>query len=168
MRSDHILVATDEKYAQIRVFGKGAFACSQNLRDFCSKIIETKIEKIIVDLSECTSIDSTFMGVLAMVGLQGRKTNVGVEIVNVDEAKKKLLKGLGLEKLFTYSHTDTDQVSWELLCNATSDSQEMGKVERAKTMLEAHETLIEVDSNNKPKFKDVIEYLKEDVKRLNK
>ena len=168
MNSDRILVATDEKYAQIRVIGKGAFACSQNLRDFCLRIIEAKKEKIVIDLSDCISIDSTFMGVLAMIGLRGRSKSISVEIVNVDEKKKKLLKGLGLEKLFSFSHTKTDQINWESLCNTTDDSLKKNQLDQAKTMLEAHETLIEIDKNNLPKFKNVIEYLKEDMKKLSK
>ena len=34
---------------------------------------------------------------------------------------------------------------------------------RAETMLEAHETLIKTASENLPKFKDLIQYLKEEL-----
>ena len=168
MSGNQILVATDKKYAQVRVIGRGSFLCSQNLRDFCIKLIETNIKKIIIDLSECVSMDSTFMGVLALVGRRGKEKNLPVEIVNVGEAKKKLLKGLGLEKLFKFSYTKTDRVNWSSLCNTTGHSQDVNQLNRARTMLEAHETLIEVNDKNQPKFKDVIEYLKEDIRKLSK
>ena len=166
MSGDNILVATDKKYAQVRVIGRGSFSCSQSLRDFCTRVIDTSIKKLIIDLSECVSMDSTFMGVLAMVGRRCREKPCPVEIVNVDKAKRKLLKGLGLEKLFIFSYTNTHQVNWETLCNTTDDSQNGSRLEKAKTMLEAHEALIKVDKNNKPKFKNVIEFLKEDIKKL--
>ena len=169
MNNDCILVATNEEYAQVRVIGRGSFSCSQNLRDFYIKIIEYKITKILIDLSECVFMDSTFMGVLAMIGLRGRSKNISVEIVNIDDAKKKLLKGLGLEKLFLFSHTNTDEeVDWESLCNAKSDLQKTNQFEQAKVMLEAHEALIKIDRKNKPKFQNVIEYLKEDMNKLRK
>ena len=167
MNNDRILVATNEEYAQIRVIGRGAFSCSQNLRDFCARIIESNITKIIIDLSECVFMDSTFMGVLAMIGLQGRSKHISVEIVNIDGVKKKLLKGLGLEKLFVFSHTNADQeVNWESLCNAQDDSQKIDRLEQAKTMLEAHKALVKVNKSNEPKFKNVIEYLKDDMNNL--
>jgi len=113
-------------------------------------------------------MDSTFMGVLAMVGCKGRQKSCPIEIVNIDQVKRKLLKGLGLERLFIFSHTTTTNVNWESLCNTTSDAQDGTQLEKARSILEAHEALVDVDKKNKPKFKNVIEFLKEDIKKLSK
>jgi hypothetical protein len=42
-------------------------------------------------------------------------------------------------------------------------SESGDKTEQAKTMLEAHEALVEAAPENITKFKDVLEYLKQDL-----
>jgi hypothetical protein len=39
-----------------------------------------------------------------------------------------------------------------------------GREAKEKTMLEAHEALVEADPENLAKFKDVLEFLKQDLK----
>jgi anti-anti-sigma factor len=160
MADAKILVASDSAMAQIRVIGRTTFTCSPSLRDFGLKMIADAVSKIVIDLSECEGMDSTFMGVLAMIGRRGHEKEIAVEIVNVGGAQKKLLDALGLRNLFTFSRTAADQVNWVSLCNTEAVDPP------AKTMLEAHETLMEVDADNIPKFKDVVEFLKEDIRKL--
>ena len=42
--------------------------------------------------------------------------------------------------------------------------EEEDKEARARTMLEAHEACVEANPENAAKFKDVLEYLKEDLR----
>jgi hypothetical protein len=112
-------------------------------------------------------MDSTIMGVLAMIGLRARKYQLQAEIVNANDRHKKLLFGLGLKALFAYSHTPTGEADWAALCQTRLDTP-TGAVPLAteRTVLEAHETLMSIDPENVPKFKDVVDYLRQDMKRL--
>ena len=38
-------------------------------------------------------------------------------------------------------------------------------LDSANTMLEAHEKLVEIDEDNRLRFQDVLEYLREDIQR---
>jgi anti-anti-sigma regulatory factor len=151
------MVAANSGVALVRIIGRGTFMCSQSLRDFGSQSISSGIKKLIIDLSECDGMDSTFMGVLAMLAQQDR--SVGVEICNADDYKKKLLAGLGIKRLFCFAHTDTDDITWQTLLEAKADDP----LARGRVMLEAHETLIDADPENVPKFKDVVDFLRLDI-----
>ncbi len=167
MSEAQILVATNNEIVQIRVTGRATFQCSQSLRDFCVNIVVTPVSKIIIDLSECVTMDSTFMGVLAMLGLRAKAKGIPVEVVNADKSQKGLLTGLGLGKLFGFTQTANSEVNWETLCAAVADdSDSNNQLEKAQTILDAHESLVKVDFNNFPKFKNVLEFLKEDIQRL--
>lgn len=156
MSDARILVAADDKTAQVRVQGRATFAISQDLRDFGLQMIEeADLQRFLVDLSDCTTMDSTFMGVLAMIGVKGRARKMPVEIVNASDTSKKLLNGLGLRKLFVFSETEGDEVDWQTLSAARPDDRR-----QQQTILESHETLMEVDPENVPKFRDVVDFLK--------
>ena len=53
-------------------------------------------------------MDSTFMGILAMLGLRAKKINAPMYVYNADEANLALLQGLGLRKLFEFRNGDAD------------------------------------------------------------
>lgn len=165
MNKAQVLVATDGAVAQIRVSGQATFNCSQGLRDFGMKMIEHGARKVTIDLSECVSMDSTFMGVLAMLALAAHKKDVPVVIVNASDTLQKSLATLGIKKLFGFCATANNDVSWQALCEAQPESEATPHA-REKTILEAHETLMEVDSENVPKFRDVVDFLREDIRKL--
>lgn len=163
MGQARVLVAAAGAIAQVRIEGRATFACSGNLRDFCLQMLDDSATRVVIDLSKCLGMDSTFMGVLSQVALRARRhPDGGVDIVNAADSLKKLLRGLGIHRLFCFRHTDTDDVDWTALCNTGEDAHD-----RATTMLSAHQTLGEVNPENVPKFKDVVEFLRDDIRRLN-
>jgi len=163
MSDAQILVATNDKTAQVRIVGRATYACSQSLREFATKVIEAGVDRFLVDLSQCVTMDSTFMGTLAMIVTRGRAQSVVVEAVNASDKVRKLLIGLGLKKLFTFSRTTSEASDWTALCERTVEG-EADELAMQKAILEAHEALVEVDPENAPRFKDVLEFLKRDIK----
>ena len=162
MTGTRIQVATDRKIAQLRVAGKATFNSAQSVREFALKMLDAGVKRVLVDLSECVTMDSTFMGVLALTVVRGRERQVTVEIVNANDNVKKLLASLGLKRLFVFSQTRSPEVDWTALCQAKADNAEA--LGQQRTILEAHETLMQVDPENVPKFKDVVEFLRSDLK----
>lgn len=160
MSEAHILVASRDNVAAIRVIGRATFKVSRDLRAFCLKHLKKGVRSIIVDLSECQTMDSTFMGVLAMAGLQGRD-RVQLLIVNASQTHRDLLDGIGVSKVWTYADTPVEDVNWTTLCKAAAGVTAMGDV--APTMLAAHETLMHLDPANIPKFKDVVDMLSAEI-----
>ncbi|MHB9138201.1 MAG: STAS domain-containing protein [Victivallaceae bacterium] len=163
MKRADLLIAHNKGVYNIKVEGRANFEYGLPLRDF-AKNLEGKFEKISIDLKSCTGMDSTFMGVLAMIGLKSRKAGAVVEIVNADANNRHLLIGLGLEKLFAF----VDQQ--ETPENAEWQQSEAGKdqLTTAETVVEAHQTLMDIDQNNVPKFEKVVEFAQEDLDKLKK
>ena len=103
------------------------------------------------------------MGVLTMLALKGRREQTAVELYNAGSVLQKLLRDLGVIKLFTFKEGSVD-VSAE---NAgVSEKSEL--LTTAETVSEAHKALVGADSANSEKFRAVIDYADADVERLKK
>ena len=107
-------------------------------------------------------MDSTFMGILAMLGLRARKIGAAMNIVNANDLNRSLLYGLGLKKLFNYTQGTVAASS----ASAVASSGENSKMESAQTVLDAHKTLMEVDEENKKKFGAVVQMVQQDIDKL--
>jgi anti-anti-sigma factor len=147
----------------VRVEGKGSFLNSTGLKEFAKEMVNRGFREFVVDLKNCPVMDSTFMGTLAGVALRLRELGQGhLKVVNLNERNHDLLSNLGLDQLFTLgvsvSEPPTAQPAQQPLPTAPAD-----KEEQARTMLEAHEAVVEANPENAAKFKDVLEYLKQDL-----
>jgi hypothetical protein len=68
---------------------------------------------------------------------------------------------MGISHLFQINHGVPPLVHFERPATPA-----VSAVEMAQTSLEAHETLMNVNPSNIPKFKDVVQFLAEDLKKL--
>jgi anti-anti-sigma factor len=151
----------------IRVTGRGSFKISATLKQFIAEVTAKQpVAWVVLDLAACIGMDSTFMGVLA--GLSGRLKQSGqtLEVINLSEKNADLLATLGVDQVIAYynhSHGhDLPNNASKPLFTASATKKEL-----AETALQAHETLVELSEENRPRFKRVIDYLKADVDRLN-
>ena len=158
-----ILVGCAGKTVWIRVEGKGSFLNSTGLKEFAKEMINRGFREFVVDLRKCPVMDSTFMGTLAGMALRLREIGQGrLSVRNLNERNQDLLANLGLDQLFTLEERSASRVpdaaQQPLVANGSDD-----KAARARTMLEAHEACVEANPENAAKFKDVLEYLKQDL-----
>ncbi len=156
MPEAQILVARQGEILQVRVVGRASFKVSRDLREYGISTLNAGITCMIIDFSCCQGMDSTFMGILAMLGLAA-KNKAEVYIVNAGKMHRRLLDGIGISRLFTFAETEVAEVNWQTLCQAAENMTEMKQV--AGTILDAHRTLMCIDPENIPKFKDVVELL---------
>ena len=148
----------------VRVEGKGTFLNSTGLKEFSKEMINRGHREFVVDLRNCPLMDSTFMGTLAAIGLALRGLGQGeLRAVNLNERNRDLLTNLGLDQLFTLGGDEplpaADVIPQTPLAGAPAD-----KLTQTKTMLDAHEACVAATPANAAKFKDVIEYLKQDLR----
>ena len=119
--------------------------------------------EFVVDLRNCPVMDSTFMGTLAGVALRLRELGQGhLHVINLNERNHDLLSNLGLDQLFAI---DMCPVKSNDTPTESLDAAPADRTTQAEAMLEAHEALVEADPGNLTKFKDVLEYLKQDLHR---
>jgi len=157
---DQILVGESKKSVFILVEGRGNFQNSHSMKDFSLAMIDRGKTHIVIDLKKCIGMDSTFMGVLAGLAIKLRKgKEAALNLIHVSPHNLDLLETLGLSQLLNIiDDTETESPS---VTQIPSSQPEKGDV--AKHMLEAHEQLSEISDENKVKFKNVIQYLQEDL-----
>ena len=154
----------------IRVIGRGSFANSvefKRLTDLFAERLSSAC-RFVLDLEQCVTMDSTFMGVLANVGLrQRRDTREAMTLVNVNEQNERLLHTLGLAH-FLYVRTvgqDAHPATEAATDFRTAEAPKVSKTDRIVHMIEAHENLVESDSANAVRFESVLKYLNESLKK---
>jgi anti-sigma B factor antagonist len=148
----------------VRVQGKGSFLNSGNLKEFAREMVERGYREFVIDLANCMMMDSTFMGTMAGVALRLKELGRGhLHVIHCGERSHDLLSGLGLDQLFNIHSDGENAPECESFKGATDASLDNQKHEQAQTMLEAHQALCEAVPENLFRFKDVLDYLKQDL-----
>jgi anti-anti-sigma regulatory factor len=148
----------------VRLEGKGSFLNSGSLKEFAQEMVTRGYREFIVDLQNCVMMDSTFMGTLAGVALRLKELGDGhLHVVHCGPRSRELLSGLGLDQIFSIH---TGGLAAPVCSDLDDDGASSGgdhKQEQAETMLEAHEALCRAAPENITRFKDVLDYLKQDL-----
>ncbi len=121
--------------------------------------------EFVVDLENCVMMDSTFMGTMAGVALRLRELGRGhLHVVHAGQRSRELLNGLGLDQIFSIHANGSETApQCEVLEAPAVTGPAAQKEAQAQQMLDAHEALCEAAPENISRFKDVLEYLKQDL-----
>jgi hypothetical protein len=123
-------------------------------------------------MAACHSMDSTFMGAIAAMGFAFQKSeNTRFVLINLGASAAALLKGLGVDRILKAYPAGALPAG---LGDLAPLVQNLRPVEAeaaspralAALMYDAHETLTRVAPENLQRFKDVLAFLREDLKRL--
>jgi anti-anti-sigma regulatory factor len=148
----------------VKVEGKGSFLNSGNLKEFAREMLDRGYREFVIDLADCAMMDSTFMGTMASVALRLKELGRGhLHVVHCRNRSRELLSGLGLDQIFDIQGNGANAPECEALDRGTKNESQDRKQEQAQTMLEAHEALCEAAPENLFRFKDVLDYLKQDL-----
>ncbi len=161
-----VLVSYDKGEFMARIMGRATFDCSSGLLDMIKSLEPDELESATLDMTDCTGMDSTFMGIISKLAITCKRAGITAVIQNASDFNQGLLAGLGIKKLFDFvektQKTDTVPVPKLMvdLASAKVDNQT-----HAETVLDAHETLMEIDPSNVNKFAGVVEMVKSDMKK---
>ncbi|HZR21144.1 MAG TPA: STAS domain-containing protein, partial [Verrucomicrobiae bacterium] len=152
----------------IKISGRANFSSSVDFKTVVQELCQRGCAYFVLDLSECTLMDSTFLGVLAGFGLQGKsgkcgQTSVVLELLNPNERVTELLESLGVLQLFKLTHGPL-QLPQTAAAQAVAGACPT-KEDVRRACLEAHETLMQINPANASKFKEVAAFLSEDLKK---
>jgi anti-anti-sigma factor len=147
----------------VRIEGRASFANSGSLKDFIAEMIRQGRTRFIIDFAACTSMDSTFLGVLAGAALELRRRVPpgGLTLSRVAERNLELIRNLGLHRLATVDAGDF-RLNFSGAAQAL-DPQAQNEIESARLVLEAHENLVQADAGNAARFQDVLAFLRHRV-----
>ena len=151
----------------VRVAGRGSFLNSGSLKEFAREMVNRGFREFVFDLQDCVMMDSTFMGTMAGMALRLKELGQGrLHVIHCGERSRELLSGLGLDQIFDIRANGSTAPECEELTKANGTPGEGSadaKREQTGTMLEAHEALCQAAPENLTRFKDVLEYLKQDL-----
>jgi len=150
----------------VRIEGKGSHQNSRELKAFVQEQVQKSGgQRVIVDLSLCTGMDSTFMGTLTCIAGRLDEAGGGLHIIHAAGRNGELLRGLGLDEIFTVDDNEErlPEPPAAPSC-AALPAVPCSKRERTEICLESHEALAAADQRNATKFRDVIELMRADRK----
>ncbi len=153
----NLQVAVTEGVLCIKIIGPANFNASSGFKSIVKKLCGEADHTLLLDLTDCITMDSTFLGVLASLSQRLEKP---IEMLNPSERINDLLDNLGVLELFRIDQGDNPLV--DRLQEA--ETPETSKREMTETSLEAHSTLMALNPENIPRFKDVAKFLEEDLK----
>lgn len=164
-----MFVSVGEKSVCVRLSGRANFTSSVDFKTLVHELLQKGYAYFVLDLSECALMDSTFLGVLTGFGLkltspQPDHVERMIELFNPNARIAELLENLGVLHLFKVTQGEVIlPEKTQPLDHTPSDST---RAEITQACLEAHQTLMNVNPGNVPRFKDVAAFLAEDLKKL--
>lgn len=168
--SASLSVLVGKNFACVKIAGRANFAVAPDFKTLLNELAGKGYRHFIIDLSECVLMDSTFLGVLAGFGMKlnpdGAPTERGIELHNANSRVSELLENLGALHLFKITN-GTLQLPADLT-PCTPDPVNPSHEQITRTSLEAHQTLMEMNPDNVARFKDVAQFLAEDLKHIEK
>lgn len=164
-----ISVWAGERCACVKIQGRANFQSSMDFHAVITQLQARGFTHFILELSECSLMDSTFLGVLAGIGLKSPRNEEDpagpcLHLRNANPRIAELLENIGVLHLFKTSEGAWAPPPTPELC--TQPSAPVSKVELTCACLEAHELLMKINPENVARFKDVTKFLAEDLARL--
>jgi anti-sigma B factor antagonist len=163
-----MFVLVGEKFACVKILGRANFNTSIDFKTLITELRQKGYGYFVLELTECLLMDSTFLGVLAGFGLKmtggDSPGERGIELLNPNPRITELLENLGVLHLFRVSHGELNLPDGAQELDHTPANPSKEEVTRA--CLEAHETLMKINPRNISRFKDVAQFLAEDLKKM--
>lgn len=147
----------------LKITGKASFLNSAPVKDLFDHLVEQGKSRFIIDFQNCSGMDSTFLGILAGLGIRLMKDEPKGTVVlcRLGPRNKELIRNLGLHRILILDEGESaNELSGEAGLEAVNPKKPLSEVENARLVLQAHENLVEIDASNKTKFQDVIAFLK--------
>lgn len=159
-------VARSAPSVYVRVQGLGIASVGLDLWDFSEEMAREGFSAFIVDLQDCQSFDSTFMGVLVGMAEEASKTEGGgVMVIHPSDHHKRLLAEVGLTKIISIREEPIDLPDRIELTPLKDLPRTSDK--RVRQIRKAHQRLVEIDERNKVKFGPFLDMLAQEISEEN-
>lgn len=152
----------------IKIAGRASFQSSVDFKSLILGLRQQGRRHFVLDLTDCQLMDSTFLGVLAGLGLRFSQENDSagpacISLFNPSSRIFDLIENLGIDHLFqVLTRPPPAEGALEPVAPASAP---VDRKEISRTCLEAHQLLMAINPANIPKFKDVTRFLEEDLKK---
>ncbi|MFP4378969.1 MAG: STAS domain-containing protein [Candidatus Sumerlaeia bacterium] len=144
----------------IKIVGRGNFNLSPRLKMVVDKFTDGNASpRFLIDLEECPTLDSTFMGVMAAVGMkQKRETDQRLKVLHSNRTTESQMEKLGLRHILDIRPSGNGvHVGDEDFKAAERGKQ--SRLDQMVHMIESHQALIDAHSGNELEFRNVLDNL---------
>jgi anti-anti-sigma regulatory factor len=161
------MVAVLDQVVCIKIKGRADFTLSKDSEKLILELWERGYRRFVIELRDCVMMDSTYLGMLSGIGLKfsgaSHRPDSSLELFNPSPRIAEVLENLGVAHLFKIIQCpDFLSANFEPMAQTAGTS----KAEVTRICLEAHKVLMALNPENVKKFKDVAQFLAEDLKRL--
>lgn len=157
----------------LTVEGRGSFQNSPELKSLVRTGVSEGTNRMVLDLLRCSGMDSTFMGMLSCVAVKLEDAGGCLHVVNAGGKNGELLRGLGLDEVFTVEDGTELVENGACGCGEGITAAEVPleavpktpctRQDQREICLEAHEALAGLQESNAEKFRDVITLMREEA-----
>lgn len=157
MRPGQILVADHKGVYVIKMVGDVRLTLCISFDQFIDSMFSAdNFSAVLFDLSEAEAIDSTTLGLMAKISLQGQdRHNIVPVILSTNPGINRILQTMGFQDIFTIVSELKTPVSpaRELTADVNDELQVKEKV------LEAHKILMGLNKENSATFRNLVKML---------
>ena len=162
MQNGEYLYSCHNDVYVIKLVGSLSYAESGDFACFIDKLFgNTPLPDIVIDLSETGSLDSTNLGLLARIARTTLETAQRKTVmISPRPDINRVLQSMGFDGVFDIVHA-SDIPPGE---PNTIPHIEVSEHELARTVLESHRTLMDLNESNRAVFKNVVQFLEREIK----
>ncbi len=169
MNNDGVLYAFTDSSCIIKLVGAVKYTTiAADFERFIDELVEREdVTSVVIDMRECTYIDSTDLGILARITISQTQKGAQQPILLYTEGSDigAILNDVGFGRVFNMM-LDHELASVDLQKIEANGSKD--DLEVAKMMLNAHQLLIDLDDGNGEKFSTVVDIMKQNVDDMQK
>ena len=153
---DRFLYGKADNTIFIKIEGNATMKNSKTLSDVLEDIFDGDKINIVLEMSKCNYLDSTFLGLIAKTALETKKRwNSPLYVMNASNMVLNGLKQTGIDKFIEIvEDSKLDLETTELGKKDFND-----KEEKTHHILEMHKTLMDLNEKNQETFKNVVELI---------
>lgn len=159
MTAGNVFYAKRQQCYVLKFVGDIRYTECNGLERFLKQLFKQQdFDDVLIDLSEATSIDSTNLGLLALIANHMRRQSPKpVTLVSLNDDIDQTLDGVGFFQVFDIRKDPSCCCEAEHRLPATQPSRQ----ELSHTVREAHQCLSDLNERNRLNFKNVLEALRE-------
>lgn len=154
-----VLIGKTANQTGVRVSGRGIWTSCPAFHDICLSEIDKKHD-LLLDLSRCEYLDSTFLGTIQEVSDHADQCHTTFHIQGIRPEVRHLFDELGMDQVVRHFSVGLSPLPDRMIPLEIGD----GDDERyRRNMLEAHEVLAAMNERNRREFYKLIEGIRRDV-----
>ena len=162
---DRFLYSELEDTIFIMIEGNATMKNSKTLSDLLKQIFDGEKKNLVLEMSKCNYLDSTFLGLIAKCALEiKKKWSSTLYIMNASNMVMNGLKQTGIDKFI--EKLEDENLDIEATEIEKSDFSE--RKDKTLYILEMHKTLVDLNDKNKETFKNVVDMIEKDLEKQNK